>query len=220
MSITWEGTKKVVIRLLAKATSGPGFLANGVKTATLSVASALATALRLGVARDLNQLKEDGLRRSKAKTDAEEAKARELVAKAIEAENKAQLVKRNDRISKAKEAQTRAAAAKTNAQDKAIQQRAEEEALKGKVDAFAKFVHAMNILKKRNGAVGVDPKELMRMLCAETLKDAEFFPLRSLPAKPKKRKPGPNFYEQDKGSGSDEETRSAKRPKRRRKDDK
>src|SRR5688572_21704412 len=140
MSAFWGRAKDAVLRLLARAASGPGFLTNAIRTATLSVAHALARLLALGVADDIHRLKKDGLRRSKAKADAEVAKARELMAKAAEAENKANLANRNDRISKAEEAQKLAEAAKTDAQAQALLLKAQAESAKAKVEAFAKLV--------------------------------------------------------------------------------
>jgi hypothetical protein len=164
MSSAWSKVKYVVLRVVGNAISGPGFLANAVKTATVSVASTLAEMLQLGVADDLRQLKNDGLRRSRAKTDAEEAKAREVLARAIEAENRATLLKRNDRISKAQEALTRAEAAKKEAEAKAVLAKAEGDRAKAQAEAVVQLIEAAAKLKQNGGCFAVDPENLSRIL--------------------------------------------------------
>jgi hypothetical protein len=168
---TWGKIKDVVLRLIAKAASGPGFLANAIRTATLSVAHALAQLLKMGVAEDLRRLKEDGLRRSKAKTDAEEAKVRELMAKAAEAENKANLLNRNDRISRAEELQKLAEAAKTNAEAQVQLSKAEAERARARADAIVKLIHALTKLKEKGGWLGVDPNNIAGLLGMDDLDD-------------------------------------------------
>jgi hypothetical protein len=163
--------KEVVLSLIAKATSGPGFLANAIRTATLSVAHALAQLLSLGVAEDLRKLKEDGLRRSKAKTDLEEAKARELMAKAVEAENRANLVNRNDRISRAEELLKLAEAAKTNAEAQSVLSKAESERAKARADAFVRLLEALANLKDKGGRFGIDRKNISKLLGVNDLDD-------------------------------------------------
>jgi hypothetical protein len=183
---TWEKIKDVVLRFVAKAASGPGFLTNAIRTATLSVAHALAQLLKMGVADDLRRLKEDGLRRSKAKTDAEEAKARELMAKAVEAENKANLVNRNDRISKAEEMQKLAEAAKTNAEVQVQLSKAEAERAKARADAIIKLIDALTTLKEKGGRLGIDPKNIGRLLGMDDLDDlGDDPPLLPPPKRPK-----------------------------------
>jgi hypothetical protein len=166
-----ENLKQVILRLTAKSVSGPDFIINAIRTASLSVAHVLAQMLRLGIAEDLRLLKEDGLRRSKAKADAEEAKARELIAKAAEAENKATLVKRNDRISKAEEMQKLATAAKTNAEARAILSKAEADQVKSKAEAYVKLLEAFSNLEKKGGRLAVDPKNLSQLLGLHDLDD-------------------------------------------------
>jgi hypothetical protein len=173
MNPVWDKLKEVVLRLIAKAASGPGFLTNAIRTATLSVAHALAQLRKMGVADDLRRLKEDGLRRSKAKTDAEEAKTRELMAKAAEAENKANLVNRNDRISKAEELQRLAEAAKTNAEAKVQLSKAETERVKARADAIIKLIEALTKLKEKGGRLGIDPKNISRLLGIDDLDDLD-----------------------------------------------
>jgi len=185
MNPIWDKLKEVALRLIAKAASGPGFLTNSIRTATMSVAHALAQLLKMGVADDLRRLKEDGLRRSKAKTDAEEAKARELMAKAAEAENKANLVNRNDRISKAEELQKLAEAAKTNAEAQVQLSRAGAERAKARADAIIKLIEALTKLKERGGRLGIDPKNISRLLGIVDLDDlGDEPPLLPGPGKP------------------------------------
>lgn|GEM_PF-6619151 len=164
MSPLWQKLGEIVVHAAANAVSGPSFVANAIKTATWSVAQGLAQMYKMEIAADFRQLKEDGLRRSKAKTDGEEARARELAAKAVEAENRANLLLRNDRISKAEEQQKLALAAKTDAEAKSTLMKAEAEQAKVRADAYIKLIEAVGKLKEKGGSLAVDPNNLATLL--------------------------------------------------------
>jgi hypothetical protein len=156
----WAKASGAAIQLVAKAMSGPSFMANAVKTASLSVTQALAEMWRMGIADDIRQLKQDGLRRSRAKVVGDEAKARKLVAEACEAENKATLAKRNDRISRAEERLRLAEAEKLGAEAAAIRAKAEADRIAAIADAKVRLIQAISTLRERGGTFGINPNEL------------------------------------------------------------
>jgi hypothetical protein len=157
----------------------------------------------MGLAQDLKRLKEDGLRRVEAKTETEVAKARELMAKAVEAENKATMVSRNDRISQAEELQKLAKAAKTNAEARVLLSKAELEQAKARVEAWVHLVEAVSKLQAKGGGLGVNPEGLKRMLKAggfdDFFEDPSAPPTRPTPPNNPKG-PGPGAP-RPKGSG-------------------
>jgi len=164
MSTLWRKISEVVIQVAAKGISGPSFLTNAVKIAMFSLSHTLAQMCHRGeFVEDLRRLKENGLHRSEARADTEAAKAKEAVANATEAENRANLLTRNDRISRAEEKQKLAEAAKTNAEAAALLKKAEVEAMGTKIDAVAKFVCALSKLKQKGGRFAVDPVELAKL---------------------------------------------------------
>jgi hypothetical protein len=176
MSPLWEKASEVVLRLVAKAASGPGFLANAIRTATLSVGQVLAKLLKMGIADDVRQLKEDGLRRSRARTGVEEARVRELMAKAAEAENRANLVNRNDRIMRAEELQKLASAAKTNAEAKALLTRVETERATARADAVVRLIDSLAKLRENGGSLGIDPNNISTLLGISDLDELDYKP--------------------------------------------
>jgi hypothetical protein len=191
----------VVAKYTGKAMGGPAWMARAIGMASLTVAESMLRMLDLGLAEDVTVIRDSIRAKFKAKGEIETAKAEKMMAEAAEVVARSNLHNRNDRIAQAEMREAEANARKAEAQaakseqevralelrNLKIEAKIEAQKIERLDAAQARAIRAIEAIRAKGGAVGLDPKNLQQFMDANRNELGEASPPKS-PRQPRKKK--------------------------------